>query len=316
MSTHVPMSNIGVEGRQEPREIFLGSEAVLIGFERGAMVRVQGLKSKPELNDKIAVVTGPPAENGRIPCTIAPVLPTEELARISAKEDNLELLPHPPDIMATAWNNVALALKRSDALVEANGAFVTAHEYAPSGSPIQLNILANWIKLCSAMRSAGLAADESALESKVSSLMGQLFQRVTSRPELRGLDAVYAVDFVPGYSQRQLMCGIANSVDAQPARQHGKKMACSGLPSGPKRRALAAWVSKRGCGSVPVLPKVAEIAAVEPPGAKQVGAPVCLRSGPGQAGRGECQNRSAPFDERCRAAGTARQRLQILARRP
>ena len=222
MSSHVPMSNIGVEGRQEPREIFHGSEAVLIGFERGAMVRIQGLKSKPELNGKIAVVTGPPAETGRIPCTIAPVLPTEELARISAKEDNLELPPHPPDIMATAWNNVALALKRSDALVEANGAFMTAHKYAPSGSPIQLNTLGNWIKLCAAMRLAGVA-DESALESKVSSLMGQLFGRVTSRPELRGLDAVYAIDFVPGYSQRQLMCGIANSVDAQPARQRGQK---------------------------------------------------------------------------------------------
>ena len=46
---------------------------------------------------------------------------------------------------------------------------------------------------------------------------------MTSRPELRGLDAVYAIDFVPGYSQRQLMCGIANSVDAQPARQRGQK---------------------------------------------------------------------------------------------
>ena len=205
-------------------------------------MRVQGLKSKPELNGKIAVVTGPPAETGRIPCTIAPVLPTEELARISAKEDNLELLPHPPDIMATAWNNVALALKRSDALVEANGAFMTAHKYAPSGSPIQLNTLGNWIKLCAAMRLAGVA-DESALESKVSSLMGQLFGRVTSRPELRGLDAVYAIDFVPGYSQRQLMCGIANSVDAQPARQHGqRRWLAQGCPRGLRGEPLP-----RGC---------------------------------------------------------------------
>ena len=242
MSSHVPMSNIGVEGRQEPREIFHGSEAVLIGFERGAMVRIQGLKSKPELNGKIAVVTGPPAETGRIPCTIAPVLPTEELARISAKEDNLELLPHPPDIMATAWNNVALALKRADALVEANGAFMTAHKYAPDGSPIQLNTLGNWIKLCTAMRSAGVA-DESALESKVSSLMGELFKRVTTRPELRGLDCVYGIDFVPGYSQRQLMCGIANSVDAQPARQHGQ----NGLPRAAAPLGLRGEPLPRGC---------------------------------------------------------------------
>lgn len=216
MATRLPMSNIGVEGRAGTREVFHESEAVRIGFERGAMVRIHGLKSKPELNDKIAVITGEPAENGRIPCTIAPVVSTEEVVRISAKDDNLELVPHPPDIMATAWNNVALALKRSDALVEANGAFVTAHNYAPSGSPIQLNILGNWIKLCAAMKTAGLAADESALESKVSSLMGQLFERVTSRPELRGVDCVLAADFVPGYRQRQLMCGIPNTVDAQP----------------------------------------------------------------------------------------------------
>ena len=243
MSTHAPMSNIGVEGRQEPREIFHGSEAVLIGFDRGAMVRVQGLQSKPELNGKIAVVTGPPAENGRITCLIAPVLPTEELARISAKEDNLVLLPHHPDIMATAWNNVALALKRADALVEANGAFMTAHKYAPDGSPIQLNTLGNWIKLCTAMRSAGVA-DESALESKVSSLMGELFKRVTTRPELRGLDCVYGLDFVPGYSQRQLFCGISNSVDAQPVRQHGQNCLLRAAPLGlrAKRRA-----STRGC---------------------------------------------------------------------
>jgi len=187
-----------------------------MGLERGAMVRVQRLQSKPELNGKIAVVTDG-GQSGRVPCTIAPVLPTEELARISVKPENLEIMPHPPDIMATAWNNVALALKRSGALVEANGAFMTAHKFAPPGSPIQLNTLGNWIKLCTAMRQAGVA-DGGALEGKVSSLMQQLFEQVTSWPELRGLDCVYAIDFVPGYTQRELMCGIANSVDAQPAR--------------------------------------------------------------------------------------------------
>ena len=29
-------------------------------------------------------------------------------------------------------------------------------------------------------------------------------------------------------------------------------VACSGLPSGPRRRALAAWLSKGGCGTAPV----------------------------------------------------------------
>ena len=93
------MSNIGVEGRAGTREVFHESEAVRIGFERGAMVRIHGLKSKPELNDQIAVITGEPAENGRIPCTIAPVVSTEEVVRISAKDDNLELVPHP----RTSW---------------------------------------------------------------------------------------------------------------------------------------------------------------------------------------------------------------------
>ena len=212
-----------------------------MGLERGTMVLIQGLKSKPELNGKIAVITGP-ADNGRVPCTVAPVLPTDVLARIAAKPVNLEIKPHPPDIMATAWNNVALALKRADALVEANGAFMTAHKYAPDGSPIQLNTLGNWIKLCTAMRSAGVA-DESALESKVSSLMGELFKRVTTRPELRGLDCVYGIDFVPGYSQRQLMCGIANSVDAQPARQHGQ----NGLPRAAAPLGLRGEPLPRGC---------------------------------------------------------------------
>ena len=230
------------ESKQQPRRMFHAGEVVHMGLERGTMVLIQGLKSKPELNGKIAVITGP-ADNGRVPCTVAPVLPTDVLARIAAKPVNLEIKPHPPDIMATAWNNVALALKRSNALVEANGAFMTANEFAPPGSSIQLNSLANWIKLCTAMGQAGVA-DAGALQDKISSLMGQLFAQVTSRPELHGLDCVYGLDFVPGYSQRQLFCGISNSVDAQPVRQHGQNCLLRAAPLGlrAKRRA-----STRGC---------------------------------------------------------------------
>ena len=205
------------ESAGKPRLVFNESEVVHMELERGAMVRFQWLQSKPELNGKIALVTGGLGENGRAQCCVlprhAPNMPAEELIRLAAKPNNLEIMPHPPDVMATAWNNLALAFKRAGNLVEANGAFMTAYDFSPPSSPGQLITLSNWIKLCVAMTQKGVA-DAAALQDKMSGLLEQLFSSVTSQLEFRGLDCVHAIDFVPGYSERQLMCGIPNSLDA------------------------------------------------------------------------------------------------------
>ena len=138
---------------------------------------------------------------------------TEQLIQISVKPANCALPPEPPDRLATAWNNLALAYKRAGAYDQAGAAYETALEQHP-GKPAAI---ANYIKLCLQMAGEG-HGDPQALREKASGLLSELFSPVTSLPENRGLDCNLGIDFVPGHPQRMLTAGVVNSVDAQPAR--------------------------------------------------------------------------------------------------
>lgn len=104
-------------------------------FVRGVMVILHGLVSKPELNGRHGLVLGPLA-SGRAPVAIAPVQDTEHLIQISVKPANCALPPEPPDRLATAWNNLALAYKRAGASAydQAAAAYETALKLQP-GKP-------------------------------------------------------------------------------------------------------------------------------------------------------------------------------------
>jgi len=186
-------------------------------FVRGVMVILHGLVSKPELNGRHGLVLGPLA-SGRAPVAIAPVQDTEHLIQISVKPANCALPPEPPDRLATAWNNLALAYKRAGASAydQAAAAYETALKLQP-GKP---NFMANYIKLCLVMAGERRGDPEvaQALQEKAGKYLSKLFRPVTTLPENRGLDCNLGIDFVPGYSQRMLTAGVVNSVDAQPAR--------------------------------------------------------------------------------------------------
>jgi len=184
-------------------------------FIPGSMVQVSGLISKPELNGRHALVVDELSSNGRIPVVIAPLMPDEALVSILVKPQNIELAPQPPEVMATAWNNVAFAYKRANRLAEAGQAYEYALVLAlPEDRPLTIS---NLVKLCAAAQRSG-QGDPEAINRRMSQLMQQLFEPMTSLPELRGLDCTYGIDFVPGYEQRMLLVGIVHSVDAQPAR--------------------------------------------------------------------------------------------------
>ena len=194
---------------------FHASEVVHMELERGAMVIIQGLKAKAELNGKVALILGPRIEeSGRIPCCLAPVLVTDDLMQLAARPENLRIAPHPPQVMSHAWNNASQAYKRAGKLLEADDAAALAHEFAPDNKPA----LANWIKLVLTMRRDGVGDDMDELQDRIGRMMGKLFAPVSSLPEFRGLDCCFGYDHVPGYTERQLMMGISNSVDSQPAR--------------------------------------------------------------------------------------------------
>ena len=189
--------------------------ADLDSLARGCMVRIQGLVAKPELNGSWALVLAPQTDSGRWPLAIAPQLPTETLTQLAVEPENLLPTPQTRDAMARAWNNLALAYKRSRCYTEAGQAYETSLAYALP--PQQMRTLSNMIRLCTEMAGTGEATREET-EVRMRHLMGRLFESATSLPELKGLDCTYGVDFVPGYASRVLYCGIVNSINGQPAR--------------------------------------------------------------------------------------------------
>ena len=196
-------------------------EAVASGLpaatKRGDMVIVNGLQSRPELNSLCALVLSDVRlENGRIPLGMAPLQPDDPLQLIAVNPQNIALAPHVPERMGTAWNNLAFAYKRAGKYVEAGAAYEVALEFmAGQQAPM---VIQNLVKLCMTMLREGTAADPEKVNERIGSLLAHMFQPITSLPEFRGLDCNYGVDFVPGYTSRMMVCGITNSVDAQPAR--------------------------------------------------------------------------------------------------
>ena len=193
------------------------------GMKRGAMVLINGLVGKPELNGRCGLVLGDLTSNGRVPLGIAPLEPDELLELVAVKPQNAMLAPHPPQVMATAWNNLGFAYKRSNKYVEAGAAYELSLEFSPVEQSGQL--INNMVKLCMTMMREQVG-DAERLNARMTHLLHVLFEPVTSLPELRGLDCTLGVDFVPGYPQRMLTCGVTSSIDGVPARTTFHRVWC------------------------------------------------------------------------------------------
>lgn len=170
---------------------------------RGAMVIIYGLVGKPELNHRHGLVVGPLTDSGRVPVAIAPVQPTELLISVAVRPENLAIPPEAPESIARAWNNLAFAYKRANRYNEAG----EAYELALSLNPGEPSTLANFSKLCLTMIREK-CGDVDALRRKANHLITELFKPVTTLPELAGFESVCGIDFVPGYEERRLHCGI------------------------------------------------------------------------------------------------------------
>lgn len=183
---------------------------------RGMMVVVDGLKSRGDLNGKCALVLSHlPTETGRIPLGMAPLLPDDPLELIAVKRENAVFAPHDYERLSTAWNNLAFAYKRSGKYVEAGAAYETALDFlGGERAPCVIN---NLIKLCMTMLREN-ACEPRKMNERIGGLLSFMFEPITSLPEFRGLDCNVGIDFAPGYPARVPLCGIVNSVDAQPAR--------------------------------------------------------------------------------------------------
>ena len=187
--------------------------------KRGAMVWIRGLVSRPELNGKVALVTGAPTTSGRWPCCVAPMLDTEDLERIAAKPENVHLAPHPAHVMATAWNNLALAFKRADSLIEAEEAYKTSFAFAPPRSAVRAETLHNWMKCCMTMLRERVG-DSAAVNEKLGRLLPLLFEPINTLPELSGLDNNMGYDFMPGYTDRRFFMAVGESAAAIQQKQY------------------------------------------------------------------------------------------------
>jgi hypothetical protein len=178
------------------------------------MTLVDGLVSRRELNRRVGLVLGPRTESGRVPCCIAPLLPTEDLVLIAVKPDNLRPAPHPASVMSTAWNNAALAYKRACMYPGAETAFELACRFAPPDSRELRSTLQNRIKNLMTMRREGVG-EAAEHQVRTGECMGWMFKPITNLTELRGKDCCYGMDFVPGYSNRQLHVGITGGPGSQ-----------------------------------------------------------------------------------------------------
>jgi hypothetical protein len=183
--------------------------------KRGDMVIVDGLLSRLELNGRCALVLSDlRLENGRIPLGIAPIQPDDPLELIAVQPQNVVLAPHVPERMGTAWNNLAYAYKRAGKYIEAGAAYEVALEFmAGQQAP---TVIHNLVKLCMTMLREGHTDNPDKINARIESLLGHLFQPITSLPEFRGRDCNYGIDFVPGYPSRMIMCGIHNPSDVSP----------------------------------------------------------------------------------------------------
>jgi hypothetical protein len=155
---------------------------------RGCMIRITGLMARHELNGLWALVLGDLLDTGRFPVVIAPLHPTEPLTRLSVKPGNVLPAPQDSAALASAWNNVAFAFKRSKLYHEAGEAYETSLTFAAPEAGYAT--VANMIKLCAAMASEGVAGREET-DTRMRELYARLFKPITSLPEFRGLDATF-----------------------------------------------------------------------------------------------------------------------------
>jgi hypothetical protein len=107
-----------------------------------------------------------------------------------------------------------IAYKRAGKYIEAGAAYEVALEFmAGQQAP---TVIHNLVKLCMTMLREGHTDNPDKINARIESLLGHLFQPITSLPEFRGRDCNYGIDFVPGYPSRMIMCGIHNPSDVSP----------------------------------------------------------------------------------------------------
>lgn len=174
--------------------------------KRGDMVCVDGLVSRPDLNGRFALVLGATTTNGRVPIGIAPLQSDEVLNVMACKPENVKMTPHQPERVGTAWNNLAYAYKRAGKCTEAGAAYEVALDFMPAEHAPSL--IDNMMKLCMAQLRES-TADPDRVNARMGHLMKQLFEPITSLPEMHGLAFNYGIDFVPGYSGRMVMLGVS-----------------------------------------------------------------------------------------------------------
>ena len=189
---------------------------MVVTLKRGDMVILRGIPSRPELEGRHALVMADALTEGEcVSMAKAPHEPDERLLLLDIEPQHATLASPTADQLGSAWNNLAYAAKGECEYAIAGAAYETALEFIPSDKSYA--VICNFVKLSMIMLTEKVD-DEDIINARVRRLLQFLFQPITSLPEFRGLDSVCGIDYVAGYPERMIHCGIANSVSAVPER--------------------------------------------------------------------------------------------------